>query len=318
MALDAATSDNTAIRIVPEAVVGVMPVAPELQSLRYTSENLIFHQRSVIEGGIRAERDLQDLIRVDGGVLGTIRYAMAFGSFDQLLEGALASTFSAPVSGASVLKNGRALTSFTVQKHFKDSLVPVYQNFLGCVVNAFELMFVPGKVIEGSFGLVGITLESGMSQIAGATVVAPNGDSPVMNAITDLIELQKDGVAVSAKVQSLGLNLNNNVYGMGAIGAFGHLCFSLGRLDVSGPIELLFENDVEHAQFLQNDAFSLSFKLEDPSGDFYRFTLPKVRYEASAAVADQVKRDIVVNGRWRAVYDPVSNCTIQVDRFDAP
>src|SRR5688572_11869411 len=113
MSFQPATSNRTAIRFVKETVFGTTPATPALKNLRYTGENLVFNQRSVSSEEIRADRMTADLVRVGAEVSGDLNIEMSYASFDELIEAALASTFSAPVSGDSTIKNGVVLQSFT-------------------------------------------------------------------------------------------------------------------------------------------------------------------------------------------------------------
>jgi hypothetical protein len=317
MSFQPGTSNRTAVRFVKETVFGTTPATPAFRNLRYTGENLVFNQRSVSSEEIRPDRMTADLVRVGAEVSGDVNIEMSYGSFDELIEAALASTFSVPSGGDSTIKNGVELQSFTFQKHFQDLAVPIFQNFRGCRIGGFSLDFRSGQILTGSFSVMGLSASSSNAQVAGATFTSPGVGNEVLNAVTNLVELEKDGVAMATKVRSMTLDLNNNLRGQEAIGYLGNVGIALGRLEIMGNIELYFENGTEYATFLANDDFSISFKLVDPDGNYYVFTMPRVKYEEGTINSGGLDQDLMVNGRWRALYDDATSCMIQVDRHEA-
>jgi Phage tail tube protein len=318
MSFQPGTSNRTALRIVKETVFGTTPATPLLKNLRYTGESISFNQRSVTSDEIRSDRMTSDLVRVGADVSGDINVELSFLSFDDLIEGAFASTFSAPVSGDSTIKNGVVLSSFTIQKHFQDLAVPIFQNFPGCRVGGMSLDFKSGSLLTGSFSVMGLSANNNTAQIVGATFASPGDGEEIFNAVTNLVEIKKDGVTMATKIKSMTLDLNNNLRGQEAIGTLGNVGIALGRLEIMGDIELYFENSTEYTTFLNATDFELSFKLLDSAGNYYLFTLPRVKYEEGTINAGQIDQDLMVNGKWRALYDSATACMIQLDRHEEP
>lgn len=318
MSFQPGTSNRTAIRIVPETTFGTTPATPALQNLRYTGESLSFNQRSVTSDEIRSDRSTVDLVRVGAEVSGDINVEMSFESFQDLLEGAFCSDFGAPVADVSTIKNGTTLKSFTIQKHFQDLAVPIFQNFVGCRVGGLSLDFKSGSILTGSFSFMGLNATSGTSQIAGATFTNPGAGNQVMNAVTNLVEIKKDGVTMATKIKAMTLELNNNLRGQEAIGTLGNVGIALGRLEIMGNIELYFENATEYTAFLNATAFELSFKLLDADGNYYLFTMPNVKYEEGTINSGGLDQDLMVNGKWRALYDVTEDCMIKLESYKVP
>lgn len=312
------TSNRTAIRVVPETVFNTTPATPAFQNMRYTGESLAYAIKNIVSSEIRSDRATADLIQVGADVSGDLNVELSFDTFKSLIEGAFCSTFGAPVGTVSTIKNGTALKSFTIQKHFQDLAVPVFQNFSGCRVGGMKLDFKTGAILTGSFSFMGCAASNSTAQIAGATFVDPGATSDVFNAVSNLVNITENGSAMAAKVRSMSLELNNNLRAQEAIGTLGNVGIALGKLDVSGAIELYFEDTTEYTRFLNNTSFSLSFKLLDATGNYYTFTLPKVKYEEGNITSGQLDQDLMVSGKWRALYDTTSACMIQLDSNDAP
>lgn len=316
--MQAGTSNRTAVRVVPETVFGVTPATPAFQNLRYTGESLAFGIKNIISNEIRSDRMTTDLIQVGADVSGDINVELSFDSFHDLIASALCSTWGAPVASTSTIKNGTVLSSYTIQKHFQDLAVPIFQNFTGCRVGSMKLDFKTGSILTGSFGFMGCAANQGPAQIAGATFTNPGQGNDVFNAVSNLVNLKEDGVAMAAKVKSMSLELNNNLRAQEAIGTLGYVGVALGKLEITGNIELYFEDQAEYDKFLNSTAFALSFRLQDADGNYYDFTLPKVKYEEGKVTSGQIDQDLMISGKWRALYDPATSCMIQIDGHTGP
>ena len=129
---------------------------------------------------------------------------------------------------------------------------------------------------------------------------------------------RSNGVASTMVIRAMSLNLNNNLRAQDAIGSLPHVGVALGKLEITGNIEAYFADLTAYNRFVNGTAFALSFKVNDSTGDYYRFTLPAVKYESGQVVAGGLDQDLVFQGTWRAIYDPTSACMIQIDKFDNP
>lgn len=314
--MQAGTSNRTALRYVAETSMKVTPATPALKTVRYTGESITYNIRNTTSNEIRSDRMTSDLIQVGAGVEGDINFELSFESFDDLIQAALCGTWSAPSSGVSTIKNGTVLRSFTIQKHFQDLATPIYQNFRGCRIGGMSLDFQTGSILTGSFSMMGCAAEMVTSQITGATTPAAPATEP-MNAVSNLGGLEKDNVAMTAQIRSMTLELNNNLRGQEAIGTLGYVGIALGKLDITGNIELYFEDGSEYTSFLTNDEFRLEFTVTDADSNSYKFTLPRIKYEEGTIVSGGLDQDLMVSGTWRALYDATDTCMIEITKTDA-
>lgn len=393
MSFQPGTSNRTAIRMVAETVFNQTPTTPALKSIRYTGESVAFNRRSVTSNEIRDDRMTSDLVAVGADVSGDVNIELSFDSFDDIIAAALCSSWGAPVGGISTIKNGVELKSFTLQKHFQDLAVPIFQNFSGCRVGGLTLDFQTAQILTGKFSIMGCTATNSKVQFAGATVSHPgNGNTP-MNAVTNLSQIEKDtgkvtritvsnggadyttgtvsvaltggggtgatavatvtggvitaitvtnpgtgytsaptvtitdsgigagaaatatiGGPMQAKIRSMSMELTNNLRGQEAVGTLGYIGIALGRLEITGNIELYFEDGNEYQTFLDNDDFQFSFVVQDVDGNYYKFIFPRVKYEEGTILSGGLDQDLMVSGKWRALYDATSNCMIQIDK----
>lgn len=317
--MQAGTSNRTAIRIVKETAFNETPATPAFENLRYTGESVAYAPRSVTSNEIRDDRMTADMVQVGAEVSGDLQVELSFASFDSLIAAALCTSWPAPdVNGDSTIKNGVETHSFTLQKHFQDLAIPSFQMFTGCRVGGMSLDFQTGSILTGSFSFMGCSASVATAQIAGATFTSPGDGNVPFNAVSNLVGLEKDDIALTTNIRSMTLELNNNLRGQEAIGTMGYVGIALGRLEITGGIEMYFENLSEYQTFLDNADFKLEFVLQDADSNSYKFTLPRIKYEEGTILSGGSDQDLMVSGTWRALYDSVTDCMIQIDRHDEP
>lgn len=383
-----ASSNRSAINVVEEVTLGVTPASPAMKALRFKGESLNYNLSNISSDEIRSDRNTANLIQVKADVAGDIDFELSYLTFEDLIEGALASDWSTlytftgtnvsttsgtpdlitsatagfvagglvvgqwvqvsgftnpanngffrlsavsatqlsvvqttivtESAGASVtikgsrIRNGTTLKSYTVQRQLAD--VTQFFNYLGCVVNTLSLDFKTGQILTGKVGLMGMSSTNSGSQIVGATITPANSNTP-MNAVSNVASVLQDYAAMTAKFNSLTLNLTNNVRAQTAIGTLGNVGMALGKVEVSGNIELYFEDSTMYTKYLNATAFSLSFVVQDASLQTYIVTIPNAKFESGSVVAGGLDTDIMFSATWRGIYDATSGCAIQIDKF---
>lgn len=393
MSFQPGTSNRTAIRLVAETNFNETPANPAFKSVRYTGESVAFNRRSVTSNEIRDDRMTSDLVAVGADVGGDVNIELSYESFDDIIAAALCSSWSAPVGGVSTIKNGVERKSFTLQKHFQDLAIPIFQSFSGCRIGGLTLDFQTAQILTGKFSVMGCTALNSTAQFAGASVTYPGDGNTPMNAVTNLSQIEKDGGRISeitvtaggtgyttasvsftggsptspatavavlsggvvtgititdpgegytsapvvnitgpgtgatatavvggtmaARIKSMSMELNNNLRGQEAVGYLGYIGIALGRLEITGNIELYFENASEYQTFLDNDDFKFSFVVQDVDGNSYKFIFPRVKYEEGTILSGGLDQDLMVTGKWRALADEFTDCMIEIERTAA-
>lgn len=386
MSFQPGTSNRTALRFVAESSFKTTPTSPALKNVRYTGEELNYSTSNTVSEEIRDDRTQGHSILTGATVEGDINFEMSFASFDELIEAALCGTWT-----SNVLKNGTALRSFTVQKHFQDLAVPLFHNFVGVRVGGMTLDFQTGQILTGSFSLMGCSAQMVKTQFSGATISTPGANNPPMNAVNGITGISKDlgritsvvvtdggsgyttppsvsftggdgtgatanavieggavtrivitnpgsgytsaptvaftggggsdaaataaiGGPMATQIRSMSLNITNNLRGQEAIGTLGYIGIALGVLEITGEIETYFENGADYEAFLLEQEYALQFRIQDEFGKYYIVSIPKVQYESSTINAGGLDEDLMMSGSWRALYDPVTQCVIQLTR----
>jgi len=303
------TTNRTALYYAVETTFNSIPTGANINSVRYTGGGPVFSVSTTVSEELRPDRMTADSIIVGATVEGDINIELSYASFDDLIEAALCGTWT-----SGILKNGTALRSFTFQKQYQDLAVPVYQNFAGCRIGGMSLSFETGSILTGSFSVMGCQATTSTTNDLGPTIVYPGQGNTPMNAVTGLTGITQDGVASTAKIRSMSMDLSNNLRGQEAIGTLGYLGIALGRLEITGEMSLYFEDQVQYQKFLDSTAFSLGFTCADPAGNSYAFLLPKVKYETGDIAVGGSDEDLMIDASWRALYDQTTDAMIQITR----
>lgn len=90
-------TNRTELKYVKETTYGVTP-ASALQKLRYTDESLVENSNTVTSSEIRSDRNIQEYVQVSAAVAGSIGFELSYGTYDDLLEGALCNDYAAAVT----------------------------------------------------------------------------------------------------------------------------------------------------------------------------------------------------------------------------
>lgn len=315
--MEIGTSNRTAIRITPEINYGVTPNTPVFEPIRMTGESISVEFDNIVSNEIRNDRNRSDTVRVDQRVAGSIEFELSLGSFNTILEAVLGGTWSAPVANESTLKNGVINRSFTIQKYVADTTPDFYQNFVGCRFSTFDLNLSPGEFVTGSIGVMGKNGETSSTPITGQTLSAES-TSEVLNSVGNITAITDNGVTSTEVYRSMSISINGNLRPLQALSNLGPVDINLGTMDITGNIELYFKDVTMYNRLVNNDSFAMSIQLEDSTGDYLTIKLPRMKLESGEITAGGLDQDLVVNATYRALYDSVSQCAIEIVKFDAP
>lgn len=97
-----ASSNRTGLYRVKETTWGVTPSNPVLLPFRYTGEALDDGITSEKSKEIRSDRMVSDIVITDASISGEVNAEFSFGSFDDLLESAMMSSWAGAVSASDI------------------------------------------------------------------------------------------------------------------------------------------------------------------------------------------------------------------------
>jgi hypothetical protein len=161
---------------------------------------------------------------------------------------------------------------------------------------------------------MGTEQQKDTNAISGQSVTDNFTNTP-MNAVSNVLDIAIDDTNATARFSSLSLELNNNLRAQDAIGSLAHIGIALGRLEVTGGINLYFEDSSMYDLYLNGTGFTLSFRVKDISNNHYIVTVPNVKFESGTIVAGGLDQDVALDATWRAIMDPATNTMISIDRF---
>ena len=221
-----------------------------------------------------------------------------------------------------MIRNDDKLHSYTIQRELTDIIQ--FFRFGGQVPGTLNLTVSAGAIITGSIDFLGGTIASTdiaqASYGTGSNTAAPTND--IVTAITNVAQIMEGStladIASDLYIQEISFSVVNNLRGRKAIGSFGNVGIGIGKFDCTGSINVLFNDETMYEKFLAATETGLSFKIEDTDGNAYIITFPRVKFETDdGGKATGQDADIVENMGFRALRDPTTNCTIQIDKFPA-
>ena len=87
-----ASTNRTELSYIKEVSFGIDPGTAK-QALRYTGESINFNISNITSDEIRSDRQTSDLIQVSAESAGDFNYELSYGTYDELMEGAFASSW---------------------------------------------------------------------------------------------------------------------------------------------------------------------------------------------------------------------------------
>lgn len=185
---------------------------------------------------------------------------------------------------ADKLTIGQNKKSFSIEKAFLD-LTTKALIYKGMAVNTFGISLAYGEIVNTTFGFVGnsqsIADISSEFITDGRTIVAP-GTTNSMNGSIDMPFLASSDTGallpVGFCIQSLELNLNNNLQPQNCIGEAAPIDYSSGtaQIEVSLTAYLSNENWSILPKKLDQSTFALGFIVKN-SGGWYGFYIPAIQ-----------------------------------------
>jgi hypothetical protein len=264
-----ASSSMVALSYAEETNWGVTPSGP-LKELRWTGESLALTTTNEVSAEVRADRQVPDVVRTGVDIQGDINIELSFGAFDDLLEGALMSNWSAPL----------AITGTNISADASDNSINSASGGLAGIIPGqwIELSGFTNAGNNGYFQATSVTankvIVSGgtlVTEAAGATVGVGgsslrNGVDPksytIEKAFTDIGEY----VAFTGmRVASLNLTAETGAMITGAFSFQGKIAAATGSTVGTGPVvaapgSQVF-NTVDHIQGLRIGGQAVAFDV---------------------------------------------------------
>lgn len=220
----------------------------------------------------------------------------------------------------SRLSNGILQSSFTYEKEYPD--VAQFFAFKGMTPGKMMLNFVAAGLTDGSFEFMGKSAVRGAATIMpGATAASRTYE--IQSGATGVGQLWEAGAPLSSTfVKSLNLTVDNVQRSQEAIANYGYVGIGSGTLAVTASMEAYFANGDLYDKFLNNVYTSVVVGSQDPAGNGYILTLPRVNIRSAKIVAGSKDQDLMASLELSALSDdantiPALRKTLFIDRVGA-
>ncbi len=303
-----ADSSGVVLSFIPEATWNTTPATPAMQKVRFTSESLTNNIQNVVSDEVRPDPAVSDLVQTGADVSGDLAYELSFGGeFDSLFEAALRGSFS-----TNVLKAGSDSDSFTFERQVETGTPDHYFRYTGCRIGSLSMNVSPGSIISGSIGVVGAGHATDTAIIAGATYNDGN-TNPIM-APSDVASITLANTTTTLYFTEMSLSLNNNLGAQNAVGSLAPVGVRYGRREITGNLTAYFEDKELYDLFMAGTESSLAFDTTDGT-NFYRFSLPRIKYQTGQVVTQGVNQDMMAQMTFQALYDGTAFTDFQIDNI---
>lgn len=301
----AAQSDRVGLAYVEESSFGVFPSGPPtLKDLRITGETLGQDTQTTESQEIRPDRMTVETARTNISAAGDINFELSYGSFDDLLEGALCNSWA-----TNVLTQGTEIHSYSFERSYED-LSNEFVKLVGMMVETFNLAVSAENLVTGSFGFMGKS-EASATATGGDGSNTAVGTNPIMNAVDHVSQIQEGGSG--ATVLAWSMSLKNNLRSRLKIGALGPFELGLGNISLTGTMQAYFESKTLFDKYLNYMESSQNITLDDGTNS-YAIVIPALKYTAGRRVAGGQNQDIIADLQWTAERDTSTGNMIQITR----
>lgn len=290
---------------IPEASSGVTPSNPALKVFRATKSGLDINITALQSAEIRNDAEVADFRLGTRHVAGTASAELSYGTFDELIEGALRGTWT-----VNVVKGGVRRQSFTFVDYNEDVPDLPYTIYRGCEVNSMTINVSAAGMTTIEFGLIGRTMEQVATLPAGWTI-APRTKTSPMDGFSGTLSANGDTLDV---ITEMSITIENGMEPRFVVGSKFSIKPGSKRRNVTGSMTAYFEDNALRLAYLNELEQNIQLSVSDgAAGNTYEFKFPRVKLtEAPHPVEGE--GDIMQNLNYRALLDDTTAMSVQITR----
>ena len=268
-----AQGSRSSLSYIVESTFGTTP-AGNFQNLPFTSHSLNMTKDRVEGTDIQADR----MSRVDRHgnrtVAGDIQADLRDTDFDELIEGAMMSTWA-----TNVIKIGTTPKYFSIEDYAAD--IDQSRLFTGCSVNTLSVALAPNAMVAGTFGLVGKNMAISATE---KTQDAATDASP-FDAYSGDLEI---GGTTSAIVTAMDFTLTNGLAPTFVVGDDSAPSLEVGNAVIEGSLSVYFEDEAMINRFINETETSLKVTVGDNAGtpNTLEFFFPRCKINSADVGVD--------------------------------
>jgi hypothetical protein len=307
-----ADSNLSELGYVEESVFGTTPSAA-LNILRTTGGTITPTQNTVLSEEIRADLRAGRPVRTSQMAQGDISVEWSYGTLDTILEGMLMNSWDSE-SDRDVLVDGVTKKSYTFEDRILDVSPSVFRIFRGSRIASLNMDLAVDSIVSGSFGVMSAKpTVSATTSGTGSPVVATTTGS--WNTV-DMIEALDENNVSLTRVIGLTINMDRNLREKREFGNINPWDIGVGRLLVTGNIQLHFTSSAQLTAWNNFSDRSLEVEFQDEDGNQMIIEVPKLKYVGEAEVSQPgVDEDRILTLNWEAYANAGDEALIKFSRI---
>ena len=220
---------------------------------------------------------------------------------------------SVAVIAQKTMRNGTTKQSLLIEKQHED-LTNNYTNFRGMRVAGLSLNLQTESIVTGAVRFMGKSGNIATATVSGSLTNPSANDS--MTASLNVGSIVEGGAALSTAIKSITMDLNNNPRALAAVGNVAAIGVNLGSIALTGRVEAYFEDQVLLTKAYNHTSSSLEFRLTDPQGNAFVFTLAQLKWSGNQTNPG-IDQDAMLPLDFSCERQPTDNYMIQVDALAA-
>lgn len=210
---------------------------------------------------------------------------------------------------------GTTRRSFTVEKQFLD--ISRYIVYKGMRASKFSLSTQVNQIVSGMFGFAGNNHSTDIASITAGQTVLPADTSPLINPTVDMGFLSIDGVVAQYTIESINVDLDNNVQPEEGIG----YAAPRDQIPFEASVSYSMVAHLSAASFallgnkISQAPVSVAYFLRDNNGDGYAVYLPEVQVSFPDPNQGGKNEHVMINITGVARYSDVIGNTMRIAKI---
>lgn len=298
---------SSIIGIVKETSPGILPNEPQFTSQRFSSANFSQTRPELLDDSKANTRQYLYAQVGNKEVAGSLSGAFAFDNYELLMESCFYKEFN-----AGDLIMGDDIITIAIEEGQPDANIPLYKLNTGCIVNSMTVNSPVDGLTTIDFEIMGLKQEIfGSTQSEEAYSEQPENEPFIHCAGT----IKEDGDPLTIATD-MNFTISNNLETVHTWGDCDPHSLVPARIDVTGTLTTILEDDSMLEKFIDNENSSIEFTLLDNENKGYKITIPKVKYTSADNPIDSGSGVRTVSMNFRALMDPLTNTTVKIEKID--
>ena len=312
-----ANSSAARVSYILETTPGTIPTGgedagPAWQRLRVTDDSFDVDRETVNSQELDPSGNIADAVVATGKPGGGSSLEWSDGSFEDILALVCRSDWA-----TDVLVNGITDRSMAVEVEYPADDGSIFKRFTGCRASTFSLNFTPGKIVTGSFDVLGTSAAYDTAIITNATYVDANDESVMVSSL-DFGSLALAGFDAIDGVASISMKIDSQLRARYLLnGSVDPASIGFGQINITGDISFYLDAAKKPLldAYINNTATGLSFVLGRMTLKKTQFELPTIKLSKATVAAQGNDNDVMIQASFQALRSPtLSGQTIRVTR----